>query len=260
MKAYRVHADEDWPHRYDVTARSKWGLPGIKCSDCGCRCWSFVRYPSLVLPDGVDPQPYLERGPVRPDRFKELCAQLTERWRQKVNLPPGADFGPLVGNAWGKCGDVCWAGSSMLLSAEAAERLKQAGVEGLNLVRTEIKWRARKGPEYLELDIPARARFYPGYLERLRLYDGAVRCKTCGFLRRRSRELPDRKARLAYEELSYYFVLNAPSLPATWDLLRIEEAETTVIASEHFRNAALQSGLTNIVFQEVAVQSLLLKS
>lgn len=261
MKAYAVSCDGDWPHAHEVIAHSKWSLPAVKCAECGSRAWSLgVRYPSLQLPEGLAAEPYLHGRAVKLKVLSELRAQLLNAWKQDVPLPPGAGFGPLVGKGSGKCGDVAWAPFAVLLSADAAQRLRRCGVTSLKLVPTEIKWRSRKAPDYLELDIPATARFSPLYLARLRLYDGAARCSTCGFMRRRLTELPDRKARLEYQELSYYRVLHAPSLPLGWDLLRIQDAETTVIASEHFREAALEAGLTNISFRELAVQGLLLPS
>jgi len=259
MRAYKVQRDEDWPWSYEIAAHSKWQIPAVKCPECRSRgAAAGVRYPSLLLPEGVDPAPYLAAATVAPERHRELLAPLLRAWGQQVRALPGAGFGPLVGKAWGKCGDVGWAGFSTLLRSDAAERLRRAGIGNLKPVRTEREWRSRRAPEYLELDIPATARLSPAYVERLRLFDGAVRCRACGFLRRKFSELPDRKARLSYEELSYYTVVHAPSLPRGWSLLRIQDAETTVIASERFRDAALEAGLTNITFREVAVESLLL--
>ncbi len=259
MKAYRVQSDEDWPHHCEIDVVSKWHLPAVKCRECGHRGWSIgVRHASLELPDHLEAGPYLTGGAVTSQRLSELRAPLLEAWGQGVALPPGAGFGPLVGKAWGNCGDVGWCTFSMLLTADAAQRLREVGVRELKLVPTEIKWRSRRAPDYFEIEIPAGARFSPSWLQRLRLLDGAVRCRACGYLRREFTELPDRKDRLAYEELSYYPVLHAPSLPADWDLLRVQDWEATIVASEHFRNAALEVGLTNISFREIAVESVLL--
>jgi len=259
MKAFKVQRDEDWPHDYEINAASKWLLPAVKCRECGHRGWCIgVRYASLALPDHLEAGPYLVGGAVTLERQKELRAPLLGAWGQDVRLLPGVGFGPLVGKAWGKCGDVGWCTFSMVLREDAAQRLREAGVRGLKLVPTQIRWRSRLAPDYFEVEIPATARFSPSWLQRLRLLDGAVRCPACGFLRREFTELPDRKDRLAYEELSYYPVLHAPSLPADWDLLRVQDWEATIVASEHFRNAALEVGLTNISFREIAVESVLL--
>lgn len=259
MKAYEVQRDDDWPHNCEIGAASKWHLPAVKCPDCGRRGWSIgVRYASLALPEDVESGPFLAGGAVALERLSELRDRLLAAWGQDVRLPPGVGFGPLVGKAWGNCGDVAWCGFSMLLTADAAKRLRGAGVRGLKLAPTEIKWRSRRAPDYFEIEIPAGARFSPSWLQRLRLLDGALRCRACGFLRREFTELPDRKDRLAYEELSYYPVLHAPSLPAHWDLLRVQDWEATIVASEHFRNAALELELTNISFREIAVESVLL--
>src|SRR5207244_6717519 len=115
-----------------------------ECGFVGGRTGS--EYPAFSLPDGVDPAPYLERWPVTPERLKELQEPLLRTWGEHVRLWPGTDFGPISGKAQGKCGDVAWALCSMLFSASAVERLRQAGVPGLTLVPAQITWRSKKAP------------------------------------------------------------------------------------------------------------------
>lgn len=250
MKAYEILPDDAWPYAYRINASHKWGLPGVKCSQCGFvggGCGS--QYPALTLPEGIEAAPYLEGWPVTPERQIELQAALLRSWKQDIRLGPGTDFGPLVGKAHGKCGDVGWVRlGTMLLADQAVKRICDAGVSPLTLVPTEIKWRSKKAPEYFELQILPGLRLAASYIHAL----GASRCIKCGILGYK-KELENRAARLADAELKYYPVLDATSLPLQWDLLRVDAWEATIVASERFKNAVIQVGLTNLTFREIKV-------
>jgi uncharacterized double-CXXCG motif protein len=201
----------------------------------------------LNLPDYLTPEPYVNRFPVTPERQFELQAALLKAWGINVLLWPGTDFGPLVGSASGKPGDFIWANSwTPLISTKAANLIHAAGVLGLSLVESHIKWRSKKTEQLLELQISPGVRLSAKYLEAL----GASRCTKCRILRW-EKELPNRHERLAQAALEYSPVLDAKSLPEEWDLLRIEEWESQIIASERFRNGVARTGLTNVTFREL---------
>lgn len=251
MKAFQILPDEDgWPQDYCINASHRWTLPGVRCDQCGfVGGVAGVQYPAFSLPSDVDADPYLDSGPVTPECQSDLQAPLQRMWGQEVQLSPGTEFGPLIGKAWGKCGDVAWVNSGTpLVTAHAVEGLRELGVASNMLVPTELKWRSKTAPEYLELHIPAGLRLAPAYLSAL----GASRCIICGVMHFKA-ELPDRAARLAYAELENDPVLDAASLPLQWDLLRIQDWGGTIVASERFKIAAIKLGLTNIVFREIKI-------
>jgi uncharacterized double-CXXCG motif protein len=250
MKIFEVKPDENWPFKYNITAFHKWSLPGVKCSECGfVGGASNSQYPELSIPEGVDPKPFLKRWPVTYKRQAELQSILVKGWEAQVELFPGTDFGPLVGKGSGNCGDVAWAGiGTMLLSAEAIEKFETVGVSNLSLVTTEIKWRSKNSPEYFELSIPTNLKLAPSYLVKIGLTKTCEKCKIVW----RVKDLPTRQERLAQAELEYCPVLDAKSLPKIWYLSRIENWGS-IVASEHFKNAAMQIGLTNVLFRELQI-------
>ena len=252
MKAYEIKPDDDgWSHDYCIDASHRWGLPGVRCSDCG-----FVggvvglQYPAYSLPGDIDPAPYLEGWPVTLERQSELQSQLLSRWGKDVMVSPGTRFGLLGGKAWGKAGDVGWVNDwTPLLAATAIDRLREVGINSLTLVPTQIKWRSKTAPVYLELQIPPGLKLNTAYIESL----GISRCGVCSILWR-GMAPPDRAARLVHAELENDPVLESSSLPLEWDLLRIQDREGTIVASERFRTAAIKIGLTNIAFRELTIR------
>jgi len=253
MIAYEVKSDEDgWPHAYRIEARHKWGLPGVSCSRCGFVGGSVgLEFPTLSLPAGLDPGPYLQAWPVTPDRLLELRTPLLGAWGADVPLEAGLEFGPLMGKAFGKAGDVAWAGgTTMLLSGSVVERLKRIGVLTTAIAPVELKWRSKAVPDYFELQILPGLRLAPSYLTRW----GVPRtCSVCGV--EGQPELPDRASRLAYAEWESELVLDASSLPVgEWDLLRIVGAEATIVANDRFQKAVLDLGVTNITFHEIRIE------
>jgi hypothetical protein len=129
--------------------------------------------------------------------------------------------------------------------------MSEAGIDSLALVATELKWRSKKAPSYLEIQILPGPKLSPAYVDEL---GGELTpCVMCGVLGPPPPELPDHSARLAYAELENDPVLDAASLPAEWDLLRVQGCEGTIVASERFRNTVVELGLTNITFREVKV-------
>ncbi len=252
MKLFEIKRDEDnWLHPYQIDACHKWGLPGVRCDRCGfVGGLGGLELPALSLPEGVDPGPYLDPSPVTPQRLAELCAPLLSAWGPDVPLQAGLEFGPLLGKASGRAGDVAWAGGcTALLSNSAVKRLRDAGVLSATTVPALLKWRGKTARDYFELQILPGLRLAPSYLCRW----GTPRpCSVCGM--EPSPELSDRATRLAYAEWENEIVLDATSVPqGNWDLLRIIQAEPTIIASERFKSAAVDLGLTDIAFREVKV-------
>lgn len=256
MKAYEIKPDEDgWPGAFGIEASHRWGLPGISCSQCGfVGGWVGLEFPALSLPAGLEPGPYLEAWPVTPERLAELRVPLVRAWGENVPLQPGLKFGPLVGKASGKAGDVAWAGvSTMLMSASAVEQLMRMGVLSATTVPAALKWRSKAALDYFELQIVPGLRLATPYLTR---WGVARPCSVCGA--EPEPELPDRASRLAYAEWENEPILDAASLPAgDWDLLRIVGAEATIAASERFRSAVIGLGLTNITFREIRIEPII---
>jgi uncharacterized double-CXXCG motif protein len=218
-------------------ASHKWALPGLHCSECGAT-WSgsATAYPSVdlsVLPERAEfewprPEPYDTWA-----RLRELVRPLVPPGAQ---LLPGACFGPLEGTASGTFGQLFlqnpW---ELLIRREALTRLQAEGGRGLKGWPTELRFRQKKPPELLEMEIIPQGFLHPDCLPA----DRPTPCAKCG---RRGIRRPDE------------MILEAASLPTHMDLFRLADFETTIVCTERFQQAALRLGLDGVTFHEVAAR------
>ncbi|WP_164017486.1 double-CXXCG motif protein [Pyxidicoccus trucidator] len=228
--------DETATARYtgDFNAAHKWGLPGVECPTCGVT-WGGAGhdYP------GVDLSQLPERGEfetARAEPFAEF-ARLRELVRPlappNAKLPPGTNFGPLVGTARGDFGPFTWLGSSRLLvRREALDRLQEEGLRGLLCYRTELRFRKKDPPELLEPQMEPRGQLHPDCF----LPDVPSPCVTCGRLGLRRPDEP---------------ILDAASLPTDLDLFRVGNFATVIVGTERFRDAVRRLELDGITFREL---------
>jgi uncharacterized double-CXXCG motif protein len=215
-------------------AAHRWGLPGVKCHDCGATWSSWGHhYPAMDL-SSLPVHRELERA--RPEPFAEF-ARLREQVRPlapaSAALPPGATFGPLVGSASGTFGPFAWQGFSLLLARhDTLERLQAEHIRGLLGCRTELRFRGKAAPELLELQLEPRGRLHPDCIPP----DVPPPCPTCGRHAFRWPEDP---------------ILDAASLPTDLDLFRVGNFATVIIGTERFRDAVHRLHLEGISFREL---------
>ncbi len=214
----------------NFNAAHKWGLPGARCST-----WSSSGH---LYPD-VDLSQLPERGEFekpRPEPFPEF-ARLRELVRPlappNAKLPPGTEFGPLVGTGQGDLGPLTWQGNYLLLlRRDTLERLQAEGIRGLLGCRTELRWRQKNPPELLELQIEPHGRLHSDCLPP----DLPPPCATCGRVAFRLPEQP---------------ILDAVSLPTKLDLFRLGNYATVIVGTERFMEAVHRLELDGITFREL---------
>ena len=238
MKIFEVNRDEDnWTQRYEIRARHKWTLPGVKCSVCGCT-WGAngLNYPSVLLPPGLDEKLYQSHWPVKLEKLKELIMPLRNVIDQSLDLKPGTEFGPLCGTASGKHGDFTWAQvRTLLISPSALTRLIDSGITTLRTVSTNILSRGKVPFSHLEVDLEPRAS--------LSLDGFPPSCDGCG------RVFVDGTE---FEKWNSYKILRS-SIPGNHDLFRMREFSSYIFATERFVLAVERLRLTNIRFVEVEI-------
>jgi uncharacterized double-CXXCG motif protein len=217
-----------------VDAASKWGLPGVRCHTCGAT-WSDLghNYPSVDLSQLPE---HREFEKARPEPFPEF-ARLRELVRllapPNAELPPGTEFGPLVGRASGDFGPIVWAGvEKLLVRRDALERLQAEGVRGLLGCRTQLRFRKKDAPELLELQVEPRSRLHPDCIPP----EVPPPCPTCG---RHAFRRPDEP------------LLDTASLPTDRDLFRVGNYASMVIGTERFMEAVRRLELDGITFREL---------
>jgi uncharacterized double-CXXCG motif protein len=204
-----------------INAAYRLGLPGLFCSTCG-ETWAAVgvHYPSSRI-----------RSPRLRKQLATPRALPTEEWlplqallRREVGnifLPPGTDFGPLVGHANALSGHFTWLTSWTLLACgPVAARLRTLGVSS---VPHRIRVRRPSSP-YRELVLPPLARLRK---------DRAIACGGC---RRPATPSPT--------------LLSAANivLPPRVHLARIRQWPTVVVASEAFARLVKANHWSGVVF------------
>lgn len=239
MHLFHIERDKaNWGKlfKYDIHAAHKWGLPGVNCSVCGST-WGMtgVEYPAVDLSFLPAADRYLNRWPVSPEELDDLRRPIIPLLPSKTILPPGTDFGPLVGKAWGKFGDFAWLTPwTMLMRCDIYEALVSAGVR-LPVVGMdpELKFRSKSFPDLVEPQIEPLANLVPSSF----ILPDSPACTACG---RHSRELER-------------MIVDGASVPSQVDLFRPREHPTYILSTERFKEAVQDLNMTDILFIEVDV-------
>jgi uncharacterized double-CXXCG motif protein len=234
---YKVVMDERTLASGDFNAAHRWGLPGVQCPQCDA-IWggAGLQFPSgdaSGLAERAELEdPHLERNFARFEYLRELVRPLLP---QGVPLEPGTEFGPLVGNAWGKFGPFAWLNPwTLLVRREVLERLPAEGLRGLEGHRTELRFRQKQSPELLELELMPHGRFHPDCLS-----EREPPCARCG---RKGISMPEQP------------VLKEDSLPTHLDLFRLADLNTLLIATERFAQAVQRLGPCGVAFQPLPMR------
>jgi uncharacterized double-CXXCG motif protein len=248
MKLFQVRSDDDYqhgykayPHHYQITGSHRWSLPGVKCDTCGWTGGAVgLAYPSVNLPEGIDPDPYENAWPVSPETLQKLIMPLRQSFPPGMPIRAGTEFGPFVGEASGRFGEVTWPGlATMFISIHAIDRLRERGIANLELVKPQITLKTAKVFDYAEIQIEPYAQLDPSCL----LEGSLEACSHCG----------TRRFRLIDEDFGGAPVVRKDSIPPGIDLIRIENLEGYILASERFFEAARSLDLSDITFSEIQV-------
>ncbi len=238
MRLFRVCRDlssASRPISGKIVAAHTWALPGIQdCPRCYETWASCVAYPEADLTDLSGQERYRSRRP--------QSLYVVHRMREAVRpyvapgaaLPPGSEFGPLVGHGHGKFGDFGWPAlpGVMLVRPDIATRLEDAGITGLRTIPTRISYWGSEDPLYREIVFGYEGRVFDDALP----FGGAPPCDACGH-----RTLPSgRRAPIDPESIS-----------GELDIFRGFDVPSCIYATLAFVEAATAFRLTDISFVEV---------
>ncbi|WP_257451262.1 SitI6 family double-CXXCG motif immunity protein [Archangium lipolyticum] len=238
MKFYEMEQDEGPRYTGNLNAAHRWGLPGVESTCPGCNLggrMSAAQYPCVDLshlPEEEQkklsdpwPVPYEEFA-----RLRELVRPLVPSGAQ---LESGTKFGPLTGTASGYFGQLFMQNPwSLCARREALEKLRAAGVRGLQGCPLNVRFRQKNPPQLLDMQLELRGRFHPACLPARE-----PPCPTCGQDKGYSLPTPP--------------ILAADSLPEDMDVFRLADWSALIIASERLVDAVRRLELDGVVFREL---------
>ncbi|MGA2866366.1 MAG: double-CXXCG motif protein [Verrucomicrobiota bacterium] len=244
IRGVRPHGQDPW-----VSGRHMQRLPAAECGNCagrpGADGWGdpALCYPHISIPASLKPARYRERFTVTWAEYEELKAPLRELVPAHLPLPPGTEFGPLVGvSGGGPLTDFAWLWSwHCFVRAQVLDRLNQKLGVAIQAVPAQFRSRRKEKPDYLELVALPLARVSDA--TRSGLTPGASECCRRQFV---SGDY------FAYAETPGVPIrVKASSLPVDADIFRIRELSRRVLCSERFHNAVLELGFQNINFAPI---------
>jgi uncharacterized double-CXXCG motif protein len=194
------------------------------------------QYPGVDLSVLPERDAFVEARPEPFEEFSRLRELVRPVAPAGADLSPGAEFGPLVGSAVGSFGPFVFQNPwTLLVSREVLERLQAEGVRGLKGYRTELRFRQKKAPELLELQLEPRGLLHLDCIPP----EARVPCTKCG---RQGFRLPEEP------------ILEAASLPEDIDLFRVANFATILVGTERFRDAVQRLELDGIVLRELPLR------
>ncbi len=153
-----------------------------------------------------------------------------------VPIRPGTRFGPLVGSARGRFGQIClFYADALIIRREALEQLQAEGLRGLLGCRTELRFRQKEAPDLLELQIEPHGLLHPDCIPP----DKRTPCAKCG---RWGFSLPKEP------------LLDTASLPTHLDLFRLANFTTVIVATERFVDTVRRLQFEEVSFRELPLR------
>lgn len=239
MRFFSIKRDPSPRYTGNLDAAHRWGLPGMRpCPACGlggavlgleypCVDLSSLPAPELKKLSNPAPVPLEEL-----ERLRELVRPLAPR---NAVLEPGAELGPLTGTGSGTFGQLFmqedW---TLCMREEALERLRGAGIHGLQACPVEVRFRMKDPPRLVNVQLDVQGRFHPDCLSWTR----KPPCPRCGGSDAEG-PMPDP------------VVLASETLLEGLDLFRLADAPGFIVATERFVETATRLNLDGGLFREV---------
>lgn len=224
----------DW-ERYDfeLELKRQWRIPGVDCATCGAQ-WADAAtiYASTSLEDLENSVSFIAPRNVPLDEFLALRNAVESANPEILELPPGTQFGRLVGEIHGQCTDLAvFPIASVLISLKAFKRLASV-LEMPATVAVNCLNNDESTDTILELDLPLL-----GNLTNPTITGSPDPCASCG---RVGKSWPTDP------------VVEVAERNASVNLFRLRNFSTMIIASEKFVQTYKKLGMRGLKFQWLA--------
>ncbi|HEX8702378.1 MAG TPA: double-CXXCG motif protein [Myxococcaceae bacterium] len=235
MKFYRIEEDKTPRYTGNLDVGTRWGLPGVeRCPTCGVSGGvAGLQYPCVDLSSLPERTEFEDPWPVPFEKFSRLRERVRPLVPKGALLRPGTRLGPLEGTGSGHFGQLfmqnLW---SLYVRREALEQLQEAGVRGLQACRLDVRFRVKRPPELLALQLELHGRFHPDCLPP----DRKPPCPTC---ESEPFQRPDP------------IILETASLPGELDVFCLRQSWMVLIATERMRETVQRLNLDGVTFREL---------
>lgn len=243
MKLYRLRAEA-----YMVSGVHTWRLPAARCKNA-CKCpggWGekALSYPQIEIPATLPRSEYRLRSPLPWNEYEQLRDLLRRSVRPDLPLPPGTDFGPLVGTISGPPTDFAWIWDwDCFIRHDVLERLNERLSAPVRTAMAQILSKRKERPKYVEIVALPTASVTTAVEESLPPFS----CLVCGsqfvsegyFAYRETQKVPP--------------VVKRSCIPNDTCIFRLRQQSRWVLCTEEFRETVLELALNNITFQPVLV-------
>ena len=238
MKFYRIEEDKAPRYTGNLDVGTRWGLPGLeRCPTCGVSGGvAGLQYPCVDLSSLPERKEFENPWPVPFDKFSRLRELVRPLAPHGALLRPGTRLGPFEGTGSGHFGQLfmqnLW---SLFVRREALERLQESGVRGLQACPLDVRFRVKRPPELLAVQLELHGRFHQDCLPP----DRKSPCPTC---ESEPFKRPDP------------IILKAASLPDELDVFCLRQSWMVIIATERMREAVQQLNLDGVTFRELVAR------
>lgn len=238
MNFFHIQPDDtNWSILYNdnIEATHVWNMPGIRCSLCG-QTWAMIgiAYPLVDLSTLSSHHEFSEPWPVNVETYlklRELVAHLvSDEWP----IPPGTEFGPLVGKGSGKTGDFAWVNLwTLLIHHKAYLKLASQEIRLPKVSVPKLEFEETSSNELFEFQIEPFAKLSS-------LSYSPPEPKLCSLCGRDNRKVEQ-------------IIIEKRSIPSDVDMFRIKDFPTKILITERFMKVVEDLKLTNISFTSVTV-------
>ncbi|MGE0887716.1 MAG: double-CXXCG motif protein [Blastocatellales bacterium] len=214
-----------------IDASHKWNLPGVKCRVCHTT-WGNVgmAYPRVNLRGTKFEDAFIDPYPVELERLEELRQSIKHLVPEGLPLPPGTQFGPLIGIAEGPYCDFVWHHYwDILVKMEVINSLASEKTHLPKVSKPKLEFRGKYSANLVELQIEP-------LVTMVFAQSSFNVCSACGRLN---------------ESRPEEIVIDSSKLPEDIDLFRVTNFSTVILANDRFVNSVKKLGLTGISFNSV---------